>query len=71
MRAIVISLKGKDGRHAKVIFDRYGMNADLFGEGFDNDQLHNHATSRALAAVIADERYGPGWVDDYEVTDVS
>ena len=60
VRAYVFNFKGRDGRHASVVFDRYGRGADQFNK-YSRAQL----TSNALGSVIQDPAYGPNWIDTY------
>lgn len=60
VRAYVFNFVGKDGRHASVVFDRYGHNREQF-EKYGVNQLR----SNALGSVIADPAYGYDWIETF------
>lgn len=60
VRAYVFTFKGRDGRSAQVIFDRYGMQSDQFRK-YGRSQL----TSNALGSIM--QAYGTEWLDTYSV----
>ncbi|MDM4718430.1 hypothetical protein QTQ03_02040 [Micromonospora sp. WMMA1363] len=64
-----VAFKGKDGRRASVAVDRYSNNLPPVAYASD-EAFRNHVTSAALSSVIGSPKYGPDWVEDYQVIDI-
>ena len=72
-RAIVVNFLMKDGTRKKVVFDRYGMNAELFtsaqAHGYSAERTVAQACSNAIAAVL--EQYGLRSIESHSVHEIS
>lgn len=70
MRAIIVDVTGpapEGGGRApvlRVVFDRYGLNKQVF-KGRSDEEALNHAPSNALTAVM--EKHGVDWPQSHTI----
>ena len=63
----------KDGTHNRVVFDRYGMNAELFevarANGWGAERTVAQACSEAISSVL--KLHGAGSIERHSVHEIS